>query len=492
MLLVFVYIILALYGICLLMIFMYSLSQLNLLFNYFRYQKFPPVKKDIALQDDLPFVTIQLPVYNEKYVVKRLLECVEKIQYPRQKLQVQLLDDSTDESLQENKLIVERLQNKGFDIVQVTRKDRSNYKAGALAQGLQTAKGEFIAIFDADFLPGADWLQKSIPYFIEHNIGAVQTRWGHINRNFSWLTRVQAFALDAHFTLEQSGRNAANYFMNFNGTAGIWRKECILDAGNWSGDTLTEDLDLSYRAQLRGWRFVYLEDVVAPAELPMVISAARSQQTRWNKGGAENFIKLFFRIVKDKNVSAAQKIQAIFHLGNSSMFLFVFLVSFLSVPMLFIKNEYAHLDIFFSINAFFLVSTLILFCCHWVVYKKLHGGGATAFFPFLKIFFLFYTLALGFSLHNSLAVLEAFFHKKTAFIRTPKFNVVQLTDNWKGNSYVNRQISLHAIIEVMLFLYYAFAIYSAFVLKDFAILPFHIMLFLGFGYVAFNSFKRAY
>ena len=267
---------------------MYAIAQLNLLFNYLKAKKKKDTseKFDFSNKEEIPFVTIQLPVYNELYVMERLLKNIAKIDYPYEKLEIQVLDDSTDESIETTAEQIKIIKEKGIDIQHIKRSNRQGFKAGALKEGLKTAKGEFIAIFDADFLPKSDWLYQTVPYFKNSEIGVIQTRWGHINRDYSTLTRIQAFALDAHFTLEQVGRNSKSHFINFNGTAGLWRKKCIYDAGNWEGDTLTEDLDLSYRAQLKNWKFKYLVDVVTPAELPVVISAARSQQFRWNKGGA--------------------------------------------------------------------------------------------------------------------------------------------------------------------------------------------------------------
>ena len=267
---------------------MYALAQLNLLTNYLKAKKKvdDSIKFDFNNPEEIPYVTIQLPVYNELYVMERLLENIAKIKYPLDKLEIQVLDDSTDESVETTSKHIKKIKELGIDIKHIQRTNREGFKAGALKEGLKIAKGEFIAIFDADFLPQTDWLFQTVPYFKDSEIGVVQTRWGHINRNYSTLTKIQAFALDAHFTLEQVGRNSKGHFINFNGTAGLWRKECIYDAGNWEGDTLTEDLDLSYRAQLKNWKFKYLEGVVTPAELPVVISAARSQQFRWNKGGA--------------------------------------------------------------------------------------------------------------------------------------------------------------------------------------------------------------
>ena len=352
------------YSVALILIFMYAIAQLNLLFNYLRARRRKEdncEKFDLSNREEVPHVTIQLPVYNELYVMERLLNNIAQIEYPKNKLEIQVLDDSTDESFQSTANQIAELQKTGLDIQHVTRKNRVGYKAGALKEGLKTAKGEFIAIFDADFLPKKNWLLNTIPYFKDSEIGVVQTRWGHLNRNYSLLTRVQAFALDAHFTLEQVGRNSHGHFINFNGTAGVWRKECIIDAGNWEGDTLTEDLDLSYRAQLKDWKFKYLEGVETPAELPVVISAARSQQFRWNKGGAENFQKMAKRVLKKDNIPFKTKIHSIMHLLNSTMFLNILIVAILSIPMLYIKNEYEHLKVYFFIMSFFVISTIIFF-----------------------------------------------------------------------------------------------------------------------------------
>jgi cellulose synthase/poly-beta-1,6-N-acetylglucosamine synthase-like glycosyltransferase len=486
-------IIIAIYSIALAFIFLYALAQLNLLFNYMRARKKNKncPKFDLSKTAEVPYVTIQLPVYNELYVMERLLNNIAKIDYPKQKLEIQVLDDSTDESFEANAAQIKKIQESGVDIQHVTRENRIGFKAGALKEGLKTAKGEFIAIFDADFLPGKNWLQNTIPYFKDPEIGVVQTRWGHINRDYSILTRVQAFALDAHFTLEQVGRNSKDHFINFNGTAGIWRRECIINSGNWEGDTLTEDLDLSYRAQLKNWKFKYLEEVETPAELPVVMSAARTQQFRWNKGGAENFQKMSGKVLRNKNASYKTKIHGILHLLNSTMFLNILIVAVLSIPMLYIKNEYAHLSTYFIVMRFFVISTLIFFICYWFTYRNIYGGGISRFFEYVGMFFMFFSVAMGFSLHNSVAVLEGHFGKKSEFIRTPKFNINTLKDSWKGNKYLKKKISPHVILEGILMLYFAFGMYSAFVVGDhggdFGLFPFHLMLFVGFGYVFFKS-----
>nr|WP_321243012.1 cellulose synthase family protein [uncultured Psychroserpens sp.] len=486
-------IIIVIYTIAILLIFMYALAQLNLLFNYLSSKKANKDCEtfDFSNPDEIPLVTIQLPVFNEMYVMERLLDNIALMDYPKDKLEIQVLDDSTDETVETTRKQIEKLQSTGLDIIHITRTDRSGFKAGALKEGLKTAKGEFIAIFDADFLPQENWLKRTILYFKDPQIGVVQTRWGHINRNYSILTKIQAFALDAHFTLEQVGRSSKGHFINFNGTAGVWRKECIIDAGNWEGDTLTEDLDLSYRAQLKNWKFKYLEDVETPAELPVVISAARSQQFRWNKGGAENFRKMCSRVIKSDNISAKTKVHGLLHLLNSTMFLNVFLVAVLSIPMLYIKNEYEHLRFYFYFMSFFVMSTVIFFVCYWFMYKEIYGSGFKKFFSYVGMFFTFFSIAMGFSLHNSIAVLEGHAGKRSDFVRTPKFNISTLKDSWKGNKYLKKKLSSHVILEGILMLYFAFGLYSAFVVGDqggdFGLFPFHLMLFIGFGYVFFKS-----
>lgn len=486
-------IIIVVYTIALTLIFIYALAQLNLLSNYLKAQKkqSQAVKFDFSNPNNIPFVSIQLPVYNEMYVMERLLENMSKMDYPKDKLEIQVLDDSTDESLELTQKLVKQLKLSGVNIVHIHRTKRTGFKAGALKEGLKVAKGEFIAIFDADFLPRPNWLKETIPYFKDENIGVVQTRWSHLNRNHSVLTKIQAFALDAHFTLEQVGRNSKSHFINFNGTAGVWRKTCILEAGNWEGDTLTEDLDLSYRAQLKNWKFKYLEDVETPAELPMAISAARSQQFRWNKGGAENFRKMAWELVKNKHISAKTKAHGLLHLLNSTMFLNIFIVAVLSIPMLYIKNEYESLKPYFYVMSFFVVSSIIFFVCYWFMYKKIYGNGLKDFIEYLGMFFTFFSIAMGFSLHNSVAVLEGHFGKRSDFVRTPKFNINSLSDSWKNNKYLSKKIPIYVLFEGLLTLYFGFGMYSAFVVGnqggDFGLFPFHLMLFLGFGYVFFKS-----
>lgn len=467
------------------LILLYSFSQLNLLFKYLRSRKHTgdPVFLNLNNSAEIPYVTIQLPLYNEMYVVERLLKNIAEIEYPREKLEIQVLDDSTDESVTRTQSIVQELRAEGLDIIHISRKIRSGFKAGALKEGLKTAKGEFIAVFDSDFMPQKDWLLQTIPYFKDENTGMVQTRWGHINRDYSMITRILAFALDFHFIMEQSGRNFGKHFMNFNGTAGVWRKTCIIDAGNWNGDTLTEDLDLSYRAQLKNWNFKYLENVVTPAELPVVISAAKSQQFRWNKGAAENFRKNFFLLLKDKDQTAGTKIHGLFHLLNSSMFFLLLLLAVLSVPVLYIKNSNPQFGWYFNLMAGFAFSAVIFFVCYWFTWTRIHGTGVYSFLKFIGMFFAFFSVAMGLSLHNSIAILEGHFGKKSDFIRTPKFNINSLGDSWKGNIYLSKGFSVNLIPEILLLLYFVFGVYSAFVLQDYGLVLFHLMLVAGFGFI---------
>ena len=480
--------VIVIYTLALTLIFLYSLAQLHLLFNYLKAKKEVDNSEKFDFNDpaQIPFVTVQLPLYNEMYVVERLLDNIALLDYPKDKLEIQVLDDSTDSSVLNTEAKITKLRESGLNIQHITRKDRSGFKAGALKEGLKKASGEFIAIFDADFMPKADWLKKTVPYFKNEKIGVVQTRWGHLNRNYSLLTKIQAFALDFHFVLEQVGRSFGHHFINFNGTAGVWRKTCILNAGNWEGDTLTEDLDLSYRAQLKKWEFKYLEEVETPAELPVAISAARSQQFRWNKGAAENFQKFYWKLLKDPTVSFKTKFHSFFHLLNSSMFLIVLLLAVLSVPVLYIQNTNPAFQNYLVVVAFFAISTIIFFGAYWVTYKRIHGGGFKNFLKYIGMFFTFFSIAMGFSVHNSLAVLEGHFGKKSEFIRTPKFNVNKVNSVSK-NVYLSHKISANNIIETLLFLYFGFAIYSAFAINNYGMLLFHLMLFFGFGFVAFKS-----
>ncbi|WP_019037816.1 cellulose synthase family protein [Psychroflexus tropicus] len=484
------YIIIGLYAISLFVILIYSLLQLQLVINYKKDKK---IKKEAPNDPKFwPKVTIQLPLFNEQYVVKRLLTAVANLDYPEDQLEIQILDDSTDVSKEYTENLALELKEKGLEANYIHRTDRKNFKAGALKEGLVDAKGEFIAIFDADFLPPRNWLKKTIPHFNTPKIGVVQTRWGHVNRNYSILTKIQAFALDFHFLIEQVGRSFGNHFINFNGTAGVWRKTCIEDAGNWQGDTLTEDLDLSYRAQLKGWEFTYLKDVVTPAELPVVLSAARSQQFRWNKGAAENFRKNFLSVARNKHLNLNSKLHGFFHLLNSSMFLLILLVAILSIPVLYIKFQQQSWDSIFYILTAMGLSTVIFIYGYWTSYKEIKGSGPLSFIKFLGLFITFFSIAMGLSAHNTLAILEGHFNKRSAFIRTPKFNIESDKDTWKGKVYINKRLSVINCVEILLFIYFVYGLYSAYYTQDFGLVLFHLMLTFGFGFISFKTlFSKA-
>ncbi len=477
-----------LYSLALLFIFCFSLGQLNLSWHYRKAKKEAvavPVNVD---EHELPIVTVQLPVYNELYVIERLIDAVAAFDYPVEKLEIQILDDSTDETVNIINDKVKVYQKQGLNIAQVRRKDRVGFKAGALKYGMEIAKGEFIAIFDADFIPYPSFLKETVTHFQNPEIGVVQTRWGHLNKNFSTLTKLQAFGLDAHFSVEQTGRSRAGSFINFNGTAGVWRKSCIEDAGGWSADTLTEDLDLSYRAQLKGWKFKFLESVEAPAELPILMSAVKSQQYRWNKGAAETARKNLAKVLKS-NIGAENKLHAVFHLFNSSIFVCLLLASILSIPMLYIKFENPSYKLLFNLGSIFLLGFFSIGYFYWVAAKEMVPKKTFSYY--LKTFPVFLTVSMGLSLHNALAVIEGLLGFKSPFVRTPKFNVTAKQKKWKGNIYIKNNINLGTVLEGILCIYFIFGIVFGIYLQDFGLIIFHVMLALGFASVFYYSVRPA-
>ncbi len=473
-----------LYTLSLLYIFLFSMSQLHLTWLYSRRNRHL-VKSDPSTIHFEPRVTIQLPVYNEKYVVERLIDAVSLLDYPGHKMEIQVLDDSTDETSDIILKKIDVLQSQGLDIKFIHRENRSGFKAGALDHGFNLATGEFIAIFDADFIPEPDFLKNTISHFSDPSIGVVQTRWAHINKDYSLLTQLQAFGLDAHFSIEQGARNAAGSFINFNGTCGVWRKQCIADAGGWSFDTLTEDLDLSYRAQLKGWKFKYLEDVSTPGELPVIMQAIKTQQFRWNKGGAETARKLFGSVLRS-NDTVVHKMHAFFHLFNSSVFVGVLVAALLSIPMLYIKFSHPEITWLFNLGAVFLFGFLSISLFYWVATKRFYKNPGRTFF---NLFPGFLIISMGLSLHNGLAVIEGLLGIKTPFIRTPKFNINTNVDTWRDNVYMKPTLSILTIFEGLLCLYFIFGIFAGVYFQDSVLMLFHIMLALGFGSVFYYSVK---
>ncbi len=477
-------------GLALTFILLYSFVQLDLVTLYRRYRKKGRGAQEPLKADEWPKVTVQLPIYNEYYVAERLIDAVMAVRYPRDRFEVQVLDDSSDETVDLIAKKVAEWQEDGGNIHHVRREDRKGFKAGALAYGLERAEGEFIAVFDADFLPSPDFLERTVPLFQDEKLGLVQTRWEHVNEGHSLLTRLQAFGLDAHFSVEQGGRNSGGHFINFNGTAGIWRKSCIVDAGGWQSDTLTEDLDLSYRAQLRGWKFRFVEDVGSPAELPAAMNALKTQQYRWNKGAAECTRKNLPKVLRDKGLTLRNKFHAIFHLMNSSIFVCVLLCALLSVPALFIKHHYPEYGIAFKIGTGYTLALLFLIVFYWTSFRRVEKG-FRGFFRFLHRFPLFLAVSMGMSLHNGIAVLEGYSGKKSNFLRTPKFNIRSKGDDWKGKRYFVGRISPLVVLEGLLALYFTWGIFLAFHFGDPGLLPFHILLSFGFGFVAYYSVVHA-
>ena len=476
------------YVLCLLFIFMFSLGQLHLTWHYLKSLK--EHRAPAIAPTHWPVVTVQLPVYNERYVVARLIDAVAAFDYPEGQLEIQVLDDSTDETVNIVAQKVAHYQSQNIDIKHVRRPERSGFKAGALAYGLSAARGEFIAIFDADFLPAANFLRQTLPPFADKNVGVVQTRWGHINKNYSLLTRLQAFGLDGHFTIEQGGRRHAGSFINFNGTGGVWRRTCIEEAGGWSDDTLTEDLDLSYRAQLKGWEFVYREDVEAPAELPVLMPAIKSQQFRWNKGAAECARKHAGQMMSgttSRPLHWWNRLHAVFHLFNSSVFLFLLLAALLSVPMLFIKQAHPQYDFVFNLGGIFILGFFSIGFFYWIATRRVIHHHTLRYY--LVHYPLFLIISMGLSLHNAVAVVEGLLGFKSPFLRTPKFNVTNAREKLGQNTYTQGKLSPLVGLEMTLAAYFAFGIYTGVRIADFGLVLFHGMLFLGFTAVAFYSFR---
>ena len=466
-------------------LFVFGSHGFIMIYYYLKYRS----RKSQAVQEmtSYPVVTVQLPVYNEVYVVGRLIDASCTMVYPKEKLEIQVLDDSTDQTVEVVARYVEKYRRQGFDIKQIRRTNRAGYKAGALKEGLAVARGEFVAIFDADFVPRPDFLLKTIPHFMaDSRIGMVQTRWEHLNSEYSLLTRTQAMALDGHFVIEQAVRNKVGFFINFNGTAGVWRKSCIEDAGNWQADTLTEDLDLSYRAQLKGWKFRYLNNVTSPAELPSEINALKSQQFRWTKGAIETARKILPAVWRSK-LPLGIKIHATFHLTNNLVFPFIVIAGILNVPLVFIKHEGLY-DSYFTFMSVFVFAFIGSFLFYLFSQKDVYADWRRRLF----LFPLFMAGSMGFAVNNSRAVLEGLFKKKSEFVRTPKYSIKDKKDSWTDKKYVPLKISSTVVIEIILAIYCLFGVASSLYFLEIAAVPFQLLFFLGFTFVSVMSLKHAW
>ena len=464
----------------------YGFHRLTIVYLYLKHSRNHPKPKETF--SELPLVTIQLPLFNELHVVDRLLDSVAAIDYPQDKIQIQILDDSTDETVEICRAGAERLRARGFDIEHIHRTDRTGFKAGALEHGTQFAKGEFLFILDADFVPNPDVLQRTIHFFTDERIGLIQTRWGHINRTYNILTRIQAMFLDGHLELEQTARNRSGRFFTFNGTAGIWRKGCIADAGGWEHDTLTEDMDLSYRAQLKGWRFIFLNDVETPAELPVDMDGFKSQQHRWTKGSIQVCKKVLPAIWRSDAPMAA-KLEATAHLTSNFAYLLLICLCFLIYPNQHTDTRGALGEVgYYVVNGtifFFSSASVALF--YFMSQKALRPNTWWKEIPYLP---LLLALGIGMSINNAKAVLEAIFNHQSGFVRTPKYGIGQTKKaDWKKSSYKAIK-TLTPFVELLFGFFFLFVVVEAAVKGNWSsailLLPFPV----GFLYTAVSSLGR--
>jgi cellulose synthase/poly-beta-1,6-N-acetylglucosamine synthase-like glycosyltransferase len=460
---------------------LYGIHRYTLCYQYFRYKKnYNP--NPSGHFDTLPMVTVQLPIFNEQFVIDRLIEAICAMEYPRDRLEIQVLDDSTDETQQVAAGIVDRYKALGHPIEYIHRTNRYGFKAGALDAGLKVAKGEFVAIFDADFVPPPEWLLKVIHHFSEPGIGMVQTRWGHLNRSYSMLTQIEAILLDGHFVMEHGARARTGEFFNFNGTAGMWRRKAIEDGGGWQHDTLTEDTDLSYRSQMAGWKFKYLPDVECPSELPIEMTAFKTQQARWAKGLIQTSIKILPQVFRS-GTSRQNKIESVYHLTANMSYPLMVVMSALLIPAMICRFYQGWFQMLlidvplftastFSIAVFYLMSERELFPKTW---KK-----TFYYLPFLM------ALGIGLTITNTKAVMEALFGIKSPFVRTPKFAVAKKGEKSQAAKY-RKRLKLAPWIELLMGCYFAAAIWYTFANKNYFTAPFLILFVVGYWYTGLMS-----
>jgi cellulose synthase/poly-beta-1,6-N-acetylglucosamine synthase-like glycosyltransferase len=469
------------YFVVLILLATYGIHRYTLVYLYYKNKKNRTTEPEHKFSEP-PRVTVQLPVFNEQFVIDRLLQAVCRLDYPHEKLEIQVLDDSTDETAEVARELVEHYAAQGYPITYHHRTNRAGFKAGALHEGLKLATGELVAIFDADFVPPPDFLERTIHHFTGERIGMVQTRWTHINRHYSFLTEVEAILLDGHFVLEHSGRARSNVFFNFNGTAGVWRREAIEDAGGWQHDTLTEDTDLSYRAQLKGWKFIYLQDVECPAELPVEMTAFKTQQARWAKGLIQTGKKILPRVLKS-NQPFRVKLESWYHLTANLSYPLMVVLSVLLLPAMVIRFYqgwfqmlYIDVPLFlastFSISSFYLVSQRELFPKTW--------PRALLYLPFLM------ALGIGLTVTNTCAVIEALIGKQTAFARTPKYRVESKKDKIQVAKY-RKRLGWVPWIEMLIGGYFALTVYYAVQNENYLTVPFLMLFVVGYWYTGLMS-----
>src|SRR5438477_797542 len=460
----------------------YGVHRYFIIYLYLKNRKRAPTPAHYFEQ--LPKVTVQLPIFNEVYVAERLIRSVSELDYPRELLQIQVLDDSTDETREITASCVEELRQRGFNVQLIHRVDRTGFKAGALAVGLEAAGGEFVCILDADFVPQRDLLKRTIHFFTDPKVGMIQTRWGHLNRGYSLLTLMQASVSDGHLWLEQTARSRSGRFFNFNGTAGLWRRSCIEEAGGWQHDTLTEDLDLSYRAQLAGWKFIFLPDVVTPAELPVDMNGFKSQQHRWTKGSIQTCKKLLPTIWRSR-LPFPIKLEATCHLMSNFAYLLLAFLCILLHPSTgaphggWLRTLLIDVPIFIAASG----SVAVFYFC---AQRELHPR------TWLKEMLLLpclLALGIGLSLNNARAVLEAIFNHKSDFTRTPKYGIERKSQSWRGCKYRALKSAL-PIAEMAFALYFSYFVWFAVSHGQFISVPFLLMFQCGFLYVSLSSFSR--
>ncbi|HEX5085769.1 MAG TPA: glycosyltransferase [Blastocatellia bacterium] len=461
-----------------------GIYRLRMVYQFWRYRHVKPQPKRRFAESEAPRITVQLPLFNEMYVVERLLDAVTALDYPRHLLEIQVLDDSTDETVRIARAAVEKHKQRGFDIEHIHRTDRTGFKAGALENGMKMAKGRFIAIFDADFMPKPDCLRQMVDFFTDEGVGMVQMRWGHINANYSLLTRIQEVLLDGHFVVEQTSRNRTGAFFNFNGTAGMWRREAIEWSGGWQHDTLTEDTDLSFRAQLMGWKFVYLLDEEAPAELPVEMNAFKAQQRRWAKGLVQVGLKLMPRLWKHPQLTFQQKIELFFRLFGNCAAMLLIVLSVLHIPVLIVRFNQGlfHMLLFDAPLMIFATFSVVSFYGATIRYRYPNERWRLLMIP------LAMAMGIGLVFSNTRAVLEALFGVQSSFVRTPKYNVENRKDNWlMAAMKYRRKRGLLPYIELAFALYFVFAVYYAIRSNIYATIPFLLIFLLGYGYMAMMS-----
>jgi cellulose synthase/poly-beta-1,6-N-acetylglucosamine synthase-like glycosyltransferase len=478
------------YFIVMVILAFYGIHRYQLVWLYFKNKKNaakwdePPARYG---EGELPFVTVQLPIFNEQFVIERLIEAVCRLDYPRDRFEIQVLDDSTDETVTVAREIVERYA-EGFvgmepqPIVYLHRTNRYGYKAGALDEGLKVAHGELVAIFDADFVPPPEWVMQVVHHFAEPAIGMVQTRWTHLNRGYSFMTQVEAILLDGHFVLEHGGRSRAGVFFNFNGTAGMWRRETIASAGGWQHDTLTEDTDLSYRAQMVGWKFKYLQDVECPAELPIEMTAFKTQQARWAKGLIQTGKKILPRVMKSDQPWHT-KLEAWYHLTANISYPLMIILSVLLMPAMIIRSWQGYVQMLLIDLPLFIASTMSVSTFYLVSQKELFPK--TWYRTFLYVPFLM-ALGVGLTITNTKAVMEALFGVKSAFARTPKYSVKKKGEKSQAKKY-RKRLGIIPWIEMLIGCYFAWTVWYAVTSDNFFTVPFLLLFVLGYWYTGLLS-----